>query len=77
MKIEICVHFLFQGLEYCEERYTLDLTGGMFPLRGQTSNTKLLGCQSIEKYRYHGDREEGMNEGWLKALLYVMWNACF
>ncbi|XP_058525422.1 protein ELYS isoform X2 [Ochotona princeps] len=53
---------LYEGLEYCEERYTLDLTGGMFPLRGQTSNTKLLGCQSIEKYRSHGDREEAMNE---------------
>uniref|UniRef100_A0A8C9KLJ8 AT-hook containing transcription factor 1 n=1 Tax=Panthera tigris altaica TaxID=74533 RepID=A0A8C9KLJ8_PANTA len=53
---------LYEGLEYCEERYTLDLTGGMFPLRGQTSNTKLLGCQSIEKFRYHGDREEGMSE---------------
>ncbi|KAL0608715.1 Protein ELYS [Plecturocebus cupreus] len=53
---------LYEGLEYCEERYTLDLTGGMFPLRGQTSNTKLLGCQSIEKFRSHGDREEGMNE---------------
>lgn len=55
--------FVFQGLEYCEERYTLDLTDGMFPLREQTSNTKLLGCQSIEKFRSHGDREEGMNEG--------------
>ncbi|KAG8511828.1 Protein ELYS [Galemys pyrenaicus] len=54
---------LYEGLEYCEERYTVDLTGGMFPLRGQTSNTKLLGCQSIEKFRSHGDREEGMNEG--------------
>ncbi|XP_008579042.1 PREDICTED: protein ELYS [Galeopterus variegatus] len=53
---------LYEGLEYCEERYTLDLTGGMFPLRGQTSNTKLLGCQSIEKFRSHGDREEGINE---------------
>ncbi|XP_021574399.1 protein ELYS isoform X2 [Carlito syrichta] len=53
---------LYEGLEYCEERYTLDLTGSMFPLRGQTSNTKLLGCQSIEKFRSHGDREEGMNE---------------
>nr|XP_035966881.1 protein ELYS isoform X2 [Halichoerus grypus] len=52
---------LYEGLEYCEERYTLDLTGGMFPLRGQTSNTKLLGCQSIEKYRYHGDREEALS----------------
>lgn len=53
---------LYEGLEYCEERYTLDLTCGMFPLRGQTSNTKLLGCQSIEKFRSHGDREEGMSE---------------
>nr|XP_019586431.1 PREDICTED: protein ELYS [Rhinolophus sinicus] len=53
---------LYEGLEYCEERYTLDLTDGMFPLREQTSNTKLLGCQSIEKFRSHGDREEGMNE---------------
>ncbi|XP_004853539.1 protein ELYS isoform X2 [Heterocephalus glaber] len=53
---------LYEGLEYCEERYTLDLTGGMFPLRGQTSNTKLLGCQSIEKFRPHGDREEGVSE---------------
>ncbi|XP_004700021.1 protein ELYS [Echinops telfairi] len=53
---------LYEGLEYCEERYTLDLTGGMLPLRGQTSNTKLLGCQSIEKFRSHGDREEGMTE---------------
>ncbi|XP_053462720.1 protein ELYS isoform X2 [Nycticebus coucang] len=52
----------YEGLEYCEERYTLDLTDGMFPLRGQTSNTKLLGCQSIEKFRSHGDREEGMSE---------------
>lgn len=52
---------LYEGLEYCEERYTLDLTEGMFPLTGQ-SNTKLLGCQSIEKFRSHGDREESMNE---------------
>ena len=45
----------------------------MFPLRGQTGNTKLLGCQTVEKFRSHGDREEGMNEGWLKVLLlYIM-----
>ncbi|XP_007481576.1 protein ELYS isoform X1 [Monodelphis domestica] len=53
---------LYEGLEYCEERYSLDLTGGISPLRGQTSNTKLLGCQSIEKFRSHVDREESMNE---------------
>ncbi|XP_038205906.1 protein ELYS [Arvicola amphibius] len=53
---------LYEGLEYCEERYTLDLSGGLFPLRGQTSNTKLLGCQSIERFPSHGDREESMRE---------------
>ncbi|XP_051003947.1 protein ELYS isoform X2 [Acomys russatus] len=53
---------LYEGLEYCEERYTLDLAGGMFPLRGQTSNTKLLGCQSIERFPSHGDREESVRE---------------
>ncbi|XP_031246926.1 protein ELYS isoform X2 [Mastomys coucha] len=53
---------LYEGLEYCEERYTLDLAGGTFPLRGQTSNTKLLGCQSIERFPSHGDREENMRE---------------
>ncbi|KAM6219404.1 protein ELYS [Rhynchocyon petersi] len=53
---------LYEGLEYCEERYTLDLTGGIFTLRGQNSNTKLLGCQSIEKFRSHNDREESMSE---------------
>lgn len=53
---------LYEGLEYCEERYTLDLSGGLFPLRGQTSSTKLLGCQSIERFPSHGDREESMRE---------------
>ncbi|KAM9155701.1 protein ELYS isoform 3-T3 [Pangshura tecta] len=53
---------MYEGLEYCEERYSLDLTGGVFSLRGQTSNTKLLSCQTIEKFRSHADREDGMNE---------------
>ncbi|XP_074846141.1 protein ELYS isoform X2 [Carettochelys insculpta] len=53
---------MYEGLEYCEERYSLDLTGGVFSLRGQTSNTKLLSCQTIEKFRSHVDREDGMNE---------------
>uniref|UniRef100_A0A8C8R7B3 AT-hook containing transcription factor 1 n=1 Tax=Pelusios castaneus TaxID=367368 RepID=A0A8C8R7B3_9SAUR len=53
---------MYEGLEYCEERYSLDLTGGIFSLRGQTSNTKLLSCQTIEKFRSHVDREDGMNE---------------
>ncbi|NXD17212.1 ELYS protein, partial [Nothocercus nigrocapillus] len=53
---------MYEGLEYCEERYSLDLTGGVFPLRGQTSNTKLLSCQTIEKFRNHVDREDSINE---------------
>ncbi|NWH56884.1 ELYS protein, partial [Geococcyx californianus] len=53
---------LYEGLEYCDERYSLDLTGGIFPLRGQTSNTKLLSCQTIEKFRNHIDREDSVNE---------------
>ncbi|KAM4903693.1 protein ELYS-like isoform 1-T2 [Sylvia borin] len=53
---------MYEGLEYCDERYSLDLTGGIFPLRGQTSNTKLLSCQTIEKFRNHVDREDGVNE---------------
>nr|XP_028580003.1 protein ELYS isoform X1 [Podarcis muralis]XP_028580004.1 protein ELYS isoform X1 [Podarcis muralis] len=53
---------MYEGLEYCEERYSLDLTGGIFSLRGQTSNTKLIGCQTVEKFRSHIDREDGINE---------------
>ncbi|XP_041260430.1 protein ELYS [Onychostruthus taczanowskii] len=53
---------MYEGLEYCDERYSLDLSGGIFPLRGQTSNTKLLSCQTIEKFRNHADREDGVNE---------------
>ncbi|KAM6085659.1 LOW QUALITY PROTEIN: protein ELYS-like [Theristicus caerulescens] len=53
---------LYEGLEYCDERYSLDLTGGVFPLRGQTSNTKLLSCQTVEKFRNHVDREDSVNE---------------
>ncbi|XP_029449806.1 protein ELYS isoform X2 [Rhinatrema bivittatum] len=53
---------LYEGLEYCEERYNLDLTGGTFSLRGQTSNTKLLSCQTIERFRSYGERDESINE---------------
>ncbi|KAM6433309.1 protein ELYS isoform 2-T4 [Rhynochetos jubatus] len=53
---------MYEGLEYCDERYSLDLTGGVLPLRGQTSNTKLLSCQTVEKFRNHVDREESINE---------------
>ncbi|XP_032299449.1 protein ELYS isoform X2 [Coturnix japonica] len=53
---------MYEGFEYCDERYSLDLTGGAFPLRGQTSNTKLLSCQTVEKFRNHFDREDSVNE---------------
>ncbi|KAH0622548.1 hypothetical protein JD844_024944 [Phrynosoma platyrhinos] len=53
---------MYEGLEYCEERYSLDLTCGVFSLRGQSSNTKLIGCQTVEKFRSHIDREDGINE---------------
>uniref|UniRef100_A0A8B9T5C7 AT-hook containing transcription factor 1 n=1 Tax=Anas platyrhynchos TaxID=8839 RepID=A0A8B9T5C7_ANAPL len=53
---------MYEGFEYCDERYSLDLTGGAFPLRGQSSNTKLLSCQTVEKFRNHVDREDSINE---------------
>ncbi|KAL7987514.1 hypothetical protein Chor_006433 [Crotalus horridus] len=53
---------IYEGLEYCEERYSLDLTGGVSSLRGQPSNIKLIGCQTIEKFRSHVDREDSINE---------------
>uniref|UniRef100_A0A8C6K3U8 Uncharacterized protein n=1 Tax=Melopsittacus undulatus TaxID=13146 RepID=A0A8C6K3U8_MELUD len=53
---------MYEGLEYCDERYSLELTGGVFPLRGQTSSTKLLSCQTVEKFRNHVDREDSVNE---------------
>ncbi|XP_033916384.1 protein ELYS-like [Melopsittacus undulatus] len=46
---------MYEGLEYCDERYSLDL-------RGQTSSTKLLSCQTVEKFRNHVDREGSVNE---------------
>uniref|UniRef100_A0A8C2WPW1 AT hook containing transcription factor 1 n=1 Tax=Cyclopterus lumpus TaxID=8103 RepID=A0A8C2WPW1_CYCLU len=53
---------LYEGLEYCEERYSQELSGSAFPLRNQATNTRLLSCQTIEKFRPHPDRDESMNE---------------
>uniref|UniRef100_A0A3Q0RBT6 AT-hook containing transcription factor 1 n=1 Tax=Amphilophus citrinellus TaxID=61819 RepID=A0A3Q0RBT6_AMPCI len=53
---------LYEGLEYCEERYSQDLSGAAFPLRAQATNTRLLSCQTIEKFRPHPDRDDSMNE---------------
>uniref|UniRef100_A0A8C6SDZ2 AT hook containing transcription factor 1 n=1 Tax=Neogobius melanostomus TaxID=47308 RepID=A0A8C6SDZ2_9GOBI len=53
---------LYEGLEYCEERYSQELSGTAFPLRTQATNTRLLSCQTIEKFRPHLDRDDSMNE---------------
>nr|XP_057945294.1 protein ELYS [Doryrhamphus excisus] len=52
----------YEGLEYCEERYSQELSGAAFPLGVQTTNTRLLSCQTIEKFRPHPDRDDSMNE---------------
>ncbi|XP_038823070.1 protein ELYS-like [Salvelinus namaycush] len=52
----------YEGLEYCEERYSQELSSTAFPLRAQATNTRLLSCQTIEKFRHHPDRDESMNE---------------
>uniref|UniRef100_A0AAY4A6S7 AT hook containing transcription factor 1 n=1 Tax=Denticeps clupeoides TaxID=299321 RepID=A0AAY4A6S7_9TELE len=60
-----CLHsgkILYEGLEYCEERYSQDLNGTAIPLRAQATNTRLLSCQTIEKFRHHPDRDDSMNE---------------
>ncbi|XP_071368388.1 protein ELYS isoform X1 [Centroberyx affinis] len=53
---------LYEGLEYCEERYSQEVSGAAFPLRAQATNTRLLSCQTIEKFRPHPDRDDSMNE---------------
>uniref|UniRef100_A0A665V9W7 AT hook containing transcription factor 1 n=1 Tax=Echeneis naucrates TaxID=173247 RepID=A0A665V9W7_ECHNA len=58
---------LYEGLEYCEERYCQELSITAFPFRAQTTNTRLLSCQTIEKFRPHPDRDDSMNEASLFA----------
>ncbi|XP_077568926.1 protein ELYS isoform X2 [Stigmatopora nigra] len=53
---------LYEGLEYCEERYSQELSGTAFTLTAQASSTRLLRCQTVEKFRPHPDRDESMNE---------------
>ena len=47
----------------CVEKYSLDLTGGAFPLRGQGSKAKLLSCQAVEIFPNCIDREGSVDEG--------------
>ncbi|XP_076011542.1 uncharacterized protein ahctf1 isoform X2 [Genypterus blacodes] len=53
---------IYEGLEYCEERYSQELSGPAYPHRAQATNTRLLSCQTIEKFRPHPDRDDSMNE---------------
>ncbi|KAL0969320.1 hypothetical protein UPYG_G00225540 [Umbra pygmaea] len=53
---------LYEGLEYCEERYSQELGCTAPLLRTQASNTRLFSCQTIEKFRPHPDRDDSMNE---------------
>ncbi|XP_040285255.1 protein ELYS isoform X2 [Bufo bufo] len=53
---------VYENLEYCEERYTLDLSANALYLRGQTNGMKLLGCQTIEKFRSHSEKEDGLHD---------------
>ncbi|XP_063184957.1 protein ELYS-like [Chroicocephalus ridibundus] len=52
---------MYEGLEYCGEKFSLDLTGGVFPLRGQMSTT-LISCQTVEKFRSDVGGEDSVNE---------------
>ncbi|XP_068089501.1 protein ELYS-like [Hyperolius riggenbachi] len=56
-------HIIYEHLEYCEERYSLDLSSSFLSLRSQTNRTKLLGCQTIEKFHTRSEREDGLPEG--------------
>ncbi|KAJ7396412.1 protein ELYS-like protein [Pitangus sulphuratus] len=53
---------MYEDFKYCVKLYSLDLTGGIFPLGGQTSNAKFLSFQTIEKFCNHVDREDSVSE---------------
>ncbi|XP_063773852.1 protein ELYS [Pseudophryne corroboree] len=53
---------IYENLEYCEERYSLDLSANVLTLRGQATSTKLLSWQTIEKCHAHNEREDGLLE---------------
>ncbi|XP_077139364.1 protein ELYS isoform X2 [Ranitomeya variabilis] len=53
---------MYENLEYCEERYNLDLSANTLFLRSQTNSMKLLGCQTIEKFRAHSEREDSLHD---------------
>ncbi|XP_053931825.1 protein ELYS-like [Cuculus canorus] len=52
---------MYEGLERCEERFSLDLRDGNFPWAGQNSSMKLLGCQTIESFSDDVDEDNSIN----------------
>uniref|UniRef100_A0A8C5T0V1 ELYS protein n=1 Tax=Malurus cyaneus samueli TaxID=2593467 RepID=A0A8C5T0V1_9PASS len=53
---------MYEDFKHCVKLFSLDLTGGIFPWRGHTSNTKFLSFQTIEKFHNHAGREDNVNE---------------
>ncbi|XP_053943627.1 protein ELYS-like isoform X2 [Cuculus canorus] len=54
---------MYEDLECCKERCSLAITGGILPLRGQTSNTEFPSCQTIEGFCDYIDSKDSTNEG--------------
>ncbi|KAJ7416009.1 hypothetical protein WISP_74808 [Willisornis vidua] len=53
---------MYEDFKNCVKLYSLDLNGGIFPVRGQISSSKFLSFQIIEKFQNHVDREDSVNE---------------
>ncbi|XP_078720621.1 protein ELYS isoform X1 [Lampetra fluviatilis] len=46
---------IYQGLKYCEECYSQELTDQLYPAQGSPAGSTLLGCQVVERYRHRED----------------------
>ncbi|XP_069708674.1 protein ELYS-like [Phaenicophaeus curvirostris] len=57
-----CGQVMYEGLEGCKERFSLDLASQICPRRRQTSNIKLLSCQTMEDFYDCVDKEDKTNE---------------
>uniref|UniRef100_S4RZQ7 Uncharacterized protein n=1 Tax=Petromyzon marinus TaxID=7757 RepID=S4RZQ7_PETMA len=46
---------IYQGLKYCEECYSQELTDQLHPAQGSPAGSTLLGCQVVERFRHRED----------------------
>ncbi|XP_069708530.1 protein ELYS-like [Phaenicophaeus curvirostris] len=53
---------MYEGLECCKERFSLDLASRILPWRRQNSHMKLLCCQTIEDFYDSVDQGDNANE---------------